>query len=180
MASTRRRVGQRVQPWLCNGHTQEQAAAQALFVSGFTDLDTGVVRLNRDRGDPGTLAQQALHLRSSRTFVESVHRKVNEGITEFFTRRVCAAAQVARGTDSYPQEHAAVEAALEARRPGLWLDWRIAMTRRISDAIALLDGVSSSAAGSPGADGAGDTTATAEVPGARPPDRLRSPAAPAR
>lgn len=186
-----------------NGQGEREAAAHATFVSGFTDLDAGVVHLNRDRGDPGTLVHEALHLRSSRAFVESVHRKVNEGITEFFTRRVCAAARVARGSDSYPQEHAAIErlvqlsspeavatayftnrdaaldAALEARRPGLWLDWRIAMTRRISDANALLDELSSGAGGTV-RPGAGTPAAGTTVSGAQAPTRLQSPAAPAR
>lgn len=157
------------------GRTPEEAANHAPFVTAYTDLATGVVHLNRDRGDPGTVVHEALHLRSSRAFVASVHTKVNEGMTELFTRRVCAAAQLERNPNNYIQEHAAVErlvqlsspeavaavyftnqdgairSALDAHREGLWVDWQIAMIRSMSAATALLDRASGTRAPAAGA-----------------------------
>lgn len=147
-----------------NGLPRERAVARALFVHAFTDRDTDIIHLDRERGDPGTIVHEALHLHSSRSFIEQVHPNVNEGATEYFTRRVCATASIERGEGSYPSEFGAVrllvdatspealalayfrndtsqlEAALEARRAGLWIDWLIAMTRGTARANALLGG----------------------------------------
>ena len=41
--------------------------SQETFVNGFTDLDTNVIHLNRDKGDAGTIVHEALHLHSDRS-----------------------------------------------------------------------------------------------------------------
>ena len=137
--------------------------SQETFVNGFTDLDTNVIHLNRDKGDAGTIVHEALHLHSDRQWISDQHWKVNEGATEFFTRRVCDAAKVDRSDDAYPEvlgalrllvtfssvealaaayfknETKQLQSDLEAVRPGLWTDWRITIIKSIKAANALLE-----------------------------------------
>lgn len=146
---------------LRNGQTREQAEAKVLLVAAFSDHSAQVIHLNRQSGDPGTIVHEALHLNSSRSFIESVHPRFNEGATEFFTRRVCGASQIPR-SGSYEAQLGAIEllvqhsseralaeayfnddksllsSALDGERDGLWLDWLIAMTQSVPRANRLL------------------------------------------
>lgn len=145
------------------GISEEDARAKAGITAAFTNLETGQVYLDRDRGDPGTMVHEALHLRSSKAFVESVHQKVNEGTTELFTRRVCEKGGITRNQDDYVPWMNAVEklvtkssiealaaayflndtsklvADLEAIQPGLWVDWQREIAKSASGSIAFLD-----------------------------------------
>ena len=122
-----------------------------------------MIHLNGDKGDAGTIVHEALHLHSDRTWISDQHWKVNEGATEFFTRRVCDAAKVGRSDDAYPEvlgalrllvtfssvealaaayfknETKQLQSDLEAVRPGLWTDWRITIIKSIKAANALLE-----------------------------------------
>jgi hypothetical protein len=138
------------------------AQGQVGVTAAFTDLEAGVIHLDKDRGDPGTIVHEALHLRSSRTWVEDHHSKVNEGTTELFTRRVCAAAGITRGADSYPEhlgaieklltktsiealakayftnDASALEKDLDGIRSGFWLEWQATISQSITKANALV------------------------------------------
>jgi hypothetical protein len=145
------------------GIPAEEARAKAPITAAFTDLDTGQIYLDRDRGDPGTIVHEGLHLRSSREFVQGVHQKINEGTTELFTRKVCAQAKIERTQDDYVNWMLAVEKLvtkssiealalayfrndtsklqddLEQVRPGLWTDWQREIIKSASGSIAFLD-----------------------------------------
>lgn len=138
------------------------AKARVGVTAAFTDVDKGVIHLDRDRGDPGTIVHEALHLRSSKAWIEEEHPKINEGTTELFTRRVCKESKIERSEDSYPEylgameqlvSHSSVEALaaayfrndtkgleadIEAVRPGLWTDWKITIAKSVIAANALL------------------------------------------
>ena len=135
---------------------------QVGVTNAFTDLDTGTIYVNQERGDPGTVVHEALHAKSSTAFVEEHHQKINEGATELFTRRVCEKSDIKRG-DNYENWMAAVqklvskssiealaaayfrndtkklEADLEKIKPGLWLDWKLKIAQTASGSIELLD-----------------------------------------
>lgn len=148
---------------LKQGIPPEEAQAKAAITAAFTDLDTGQIYLDRDRGDPGTIVHEGLHLRSSRDFVQGVHQKINEGTTELFTRKVCEKAKIERTQDDYVNWMLAVEKLvtkssiealalayfrndtsklhddLEQIRPGLWTDWQREIIKSASGSIAFLD-----------------------------------------
>ena len=140
---------------------QKEAEGKAGVTNAFTDMDAGIIHLDEARGDPGTSIHEALHLHSSKAWVEGHHTKINEGITELFTRRVCEKSKVERGGDY--QEHlnaveallqhttvealaqaffkndtSAVEADLATLSPNLWTDWQIAMAKSMSGATLML------------------------------------------
>ena len=145
------------------GIPESQARIDAGLTAAFTNLETGQIYLDRERGDPGTIVHEALHLRSSKAFVQGVHKKVNEGTTELFTRRICEKAGIERTQDEYVPFMDAVEklvsksslvalalayfrndtsqlkADLERIRPGLWTDWQIEIIKSASGSIAFLD-----------------------------------------
>ena len=148
---------------LKQGIPQEEARGKAGVTAAFTDLETGQIYLDRDRGDPGTIVHEGLHLRSSKAFVQEVHQKINEGTTELFTRRVCEKGGIERTQDDYVPWMKAVEklvtkssieslavayfrndttqfiADLERIRPGLWIDWQREIIKSASGSIAFLD-----------------------------------------
>lgn len=148
---------------LKQGIPPQEAQAKAGITAAFTDLETGQIYLDRSRGDPGTIVHEALHLRSSKAFVQGVHQKVNEGTTELFTRKVCEKAGIERTQDDYVNWMTAIEklvtkssiealamayfrndttqleADLERIRPGLWTDWQREIIKSASGSIAFLD-----------------------------------------
>jgi hypothetical protein len=143
------------------GHTKEKAVGDSVLTNAFTDLDAGVIYLNESRGDPGTAIHEALHLHSSKGWVSDHHPKINEGVTEVFTRRVCEKSSIPRG-DDYQDHFNAIEALLKYTtvealakayfqndtsqvaadlcklRANLWTDWQIAMIKSMLSATALL------------------------------------------
>jgi hypothetical protein len=58
-------------------------------INGFVDVE-GRVWIHRDRGNPGTMIHEACH-KWSDDALQAVSQPLNEGVTEYFTRRVCAA-----------------------------------------------------------------------------------------
>lgn len=145
------------------GIPAKEAQSKAALTAAFTNLESGQIYLDRDRGDPGTIVHEALHLRSSKAFVEGVHQKINEGTTELFTRMVCQKGGVERTQDDYVPWMKAVEklvtkssiealavayfrndttrlaADLEGIRPGLWVDWQREVIKSASGSIAFLE-----------------------------------------
>ncbi len=65
-----------------------QGASDRESISGFTQ--NGVIYLNADKGDAGTLVHEGIHQHAPDDFVGNFGNKLNEGVTEYFARKVCA------------------------------------------------------------------------------------------
>jgi hypothetical protein len=134
-----------------------------LHVDAFTNLETNVIYLDGDHPEPGTRVHESLHVHSDRQWISRVAPGTNEGATEFFTRRVCDQAGVARKTTHFPAQvdaiqrlvdHSSVEALaaayfdhdftqlkldLDKISVGLWQKWDDEMaTGKVDTANALL------------------------------------------
>lgn len=79
-----------------------QGGADRESINGFTQ--DGIIYLNADKGDPGTLIHEGVHQHAPDDFGESFGNKLNEGVTEYFARKVCARLAIAR--KSYAEEFA--------------------------------------------------------------------------
>ncbi|MES2937672.1 MAG: hypothetical protein V4864_08310 [Pseudomonadota bacterium] len=77
-----------------------QGASDRESISGFTQ--NGVVYLNADKGDAGTLIHEGIHQHAPDDFVGAFGNKLNEGVTEYFARKVCARLGIPR--KSYADE----------------------------------------------------------------------------
>ena len=58
-------------------------------LNGFVDSE-GRVWIHHDRGDVGTMIHEGLHKHSDEALI-GISQPLNEGVTEYFTRKVCAA-----------------------------------------------------------------------------------------
>jgi hypothetical protein len=58
-------------------------------INGFVD-DSGRVWIHRNRGNAGTMIHEAIHKYSADSIRGNLSWDLNEGITEYFTRKVCA------------------------------------------------------------------------------------------
>ena len=90
-------------------YTAEEAADFAESLEAYQHA--GEIHLREDRGDPATTVHEAMHLYSSPEFFE-LGVNVNEGATEYFTRKLCDEHDVPRG-DYYSDEYKAVKALVE-------------------------------------------------------------------
>lgn len=61
-------------------------------INGFVD-GAGRVWIHKDRGDAGTMIHEAIHKYSDPALIAK-SQPLNEGVTEFFTRKVCDAAGI--------------------------------------------------------------------------------------
>jgi hypothetical protein len=86
--------------------TDAEAEAFEPKVRGFQDTDTGQIHVHETRGDSGTVVHEAMHLFSHATFVNTVGYHANEGTTEIFARKLCAANSIPRA--GYPSQYRSV------------------------------------------------------------------------
>lgn len=80
-----------------------QGGADRESINGFTQ--DGIIYLNADKGDPGTLIHEGVHQHAPDDFGANFGNKLNEGVTEYFARKVCARLAIPR--KSYAEEFAA-------------------------------------------------------------------------
>ena len=142
--------------------TDAEAVEQEKTVRGFQDQDTGQIHVHEKRGDSGTVVHEAMHLFASQKFVNAVGYHPNEGTTEIFTRKLCAANSIPRA--GYPSQFASVNKVValssetlladayfdgklqpvidkvdKAKGAGTWTKWLASMTAgKFADADALL------------------------------------------
>ncbi len=75
-------------------------------LNGFVDGD-GRVWIHKDNGDVGTMIHEGLHKHSDEALI-GISQPLNEGVTEYFTRKVCAALSPPfTGRTSYPNNYLA-------------------------------------------------------------------------
>lgn len=84
-------------------------------VNAFVDRSTTppTVWIHRDRQRPTTVLHEALHLYSNAAVRTTYGNKVNEGITEYFTRQIVREQNLPDRTDLYDDEYAEVNALAE-------------------------------------------------------------------
>ena len=143
-------------------YTDDEAVEQEKTVRGFQDKATGQIHVHESRGDSGTVVHEAMHLFASQKFVDAVGYHPNEGTTEIFTRKLCAANSIPRA--GYPSQFASVNKVValsnetmladayfdgklqpvidkvdKAKGAGTWTKWLASMTAgKFADADALL------------------------------------------
>lgn len=136
-----------INPQTRKPYTAEEARADAPSTMGFRDGERIYVR---ERAGVGTVTHEAIHLYSHDTYKNTVRGDANEGTTEYFTQMACRQYGVERAGTYGPQVAAvaklaravgddvlanayfkgdvrALEAAVEAIKPGAWQRWRQAM-----------------------------------------------------
>ena len=87
-------------------------------VNGFADSLTNppTIYINRSHASPSTLIHELLHLLTHQTFNQHTSSRLNEGVTEYFTRKVQGAADPIQHQafktprQSYPVEHTSINA----------------------------------------------------------------------
>ena len=77
-------------------------------VRAFQDEDGGEVHIHRERADLGTQLHEGLHLFCDDKWRSRMDYNVNEGVTEFFTRKLGADVGVVRGDESFLREYTSV------------------------------------------------------------------------
>lgn len=89
-----------------NEYTDAEAVEQEKTVRGFHDRDAGQIHAHETRGDSGTIVHESMHLFGSKTFLDAVGFHANEGTTEIFARKLCAANSIPRA--GYPDQFKSV------------------------------------------------------------------------
>ena len=77
-------------------------------INGFVDKK-GRVWIHKDRGNPGTMIHEAVHKYSDRAMI-GVSQPLNEGVTEYFTRKVCKEANITKTRGNYNANYKTVVA----------------------------------------------------------------------
>ena len=77
-------------------------------VRAFQDEDRGVVHIRKSRSDLGTQLHEGLHLFSDDKWRKRMGYNVNEGVTEFFTRKLGPEVQVERDDSSFLRQYTSV------------------------------------------------------------------------
>jgi hypothetical protein len=77
-------------------------------VRAFQDEDRGVVHIRKERSDLGTQLHEGLHLFSDDKWRKRMGYNVNEGVTEFFTRKLGPEVQVERDDSSFLRQYTSV------------------------------------------------------------------------
>jgi hypothetical protein len=143
-------------------YTDAEAVEQEKTVRGFHDRATGQIHAHETRGDSGTIVHESMHLFGSKTFLDAVGFHPNEGTTEVFARKLCAANSIPRA--GYPDQFKSVSKVVAltsetmladayfdgklqalidkvdaAKGAGTWTKWLAFMTAgKFADADALL------------------------------------------
>jgi hypothetical protein len=116
-------------------------------VRAFQDEDRGEVHIRKERADLGTQLHEGLHLFSDDRWRKRMGYNVNEGVTEYFTRKLGPEVQVERDDSSFLRQYtsashlvtaatepvvaaayfdgaiAALKTAVDARGKGTWDKW---------------------------------------------------------
>ena len=143
--------------------TEAEATARAENVNAFQDK--GKIHVHENRGEASTTVHESIHLFDAGTaWTVKVGYNVNEGATEYFTKKLCAEISLTRGSGYYRSQHASVvklvgvanetrladayfngklaelEAAVDAAKTaGTWAKWLAFMKAdKYSEADALL------------------------------------------
>lgn len=77
-------------------------------INGFVDKD-GRVWIERNSGNIGTMVHEGLHKWSDGSVLTSLGFNVNEGFTEYFTRKICATFTPPFQRGNYEEQHVVVE-----------------------------------------------------------------------
>ena len=88
--------------------TEDEVKEFAKTVNAFQDDPD--IHVNEERGEAATTVHEAMHLFTHGTFLGKVGFNVNEGTTEFFTKKLCAeqTPAIPRG-DFYPDQYKSVK-----------------------------------------------------------------------
>lgn len=84
------------------GEAKEYLATRG--VRAFQDEDRGEVHIRKERSDLGTQLHEALHLFCDDRWKKRMNYDANEGVTEFFTRKIGPEVQVERDDNSFLQQ----------------------------------------------------------------------------
>jgi hypothetical protein len=74
-------------------------------VRAFQDEDKGVIHIRKERADLGTQIHEAMHAHSDDRWRGKMNYAVNEGVTEYFTRKVGPEVEVHRDDSSFLREY---------------------------------------------------------------------------
>jgi hypothetical protein len=100
--------------------TEAEATARAENVNAFQDK--GEIHVHEARGEAATTVHESMHLFSEQAaWTNKVGYNVNEGTTEFFTKKLCAEIKLARGS-FYPSQHTSVVKLVGASSENLLAD----------------------------------------------------------
>jgi hypothetical protein len=77
-------------------------------VRAFQDEDRGEVHIRKERSDLGTQLHEGLHLFSHNRWSKRMGYNVNEGVTEYFTRKIGPEVQVVRDDSSFLRQYTSV------------------------------------------------------------------------
>jgi hypothetical protein len=77
-------------------------------INGFVD-SKGRVWIEKDSGNAGTMIHEAMHKYSDGSVLSTWGFNANEGITEYFTRKVCAALATPITRANYDSQHLVIE-----------------------------------------------------------------------
>jgi hypothetical protein len=77
-------------------------------VRAFQDEDRGEVHIRKERSDLGTQIHEGLHLFSENRWRKRMGYNVNEGVTEWFTRKLGPTVQVQRDDSSFLRQYTSV------------------------------------------------------------------------
>jgi hypothetical protein len=86
----------------------EEEARKFLAVKGvraFQDEDRGEIHVRKDRADLGTQIHEGMHLFADDRWRRKMNYNVNEGVTEYFTRKVGPEVDVHRDDSSFLREY---------------------------------------------------------------------------
>jgi hypothetical protein len=74
-------------------------------VRAFQDEDKGVIHIRKERADLGTQIHEGMHAHSNDRWRKKMNYAVNEGVTEYFTRKVGPEVEVHRDDSSFLREY---------------------------------------------------------------------------
>jgi len=74
-------------------------------VRAFQDEDKGVIHIRKERADLGTQIHEGMHVHSNDRWRKRMNYAVNEGVTEYFTRKVGPEVEVQRDDSSFLREY---------------------------------------------------------------------------
>jgi hypothetical protein len=119
----------------------EEEAKQFLATKGvraFQDEDRGEIHIRKDRSDLGTQIHEGMHLFADDRWRRKMNYNVNEGVTEYFTRKVGPEVDVHRDDASFLREYTSathlVNAATEAVVQAAYFDGDLAGLKKAVDA----------------------------------------------
>jgi hypothetical protein len=97
-------------------HTEASARlALRRGVRGFHDEERGEIHIRVDRADEGTPLHEGLHLHTHPDFKAFASYGLNEGVTEYFTRKLCQEVGAQRDPNAFLPEHHSVELMVKER-----------------------------------------------------------------